>query len=293
MEGMIFDIIRNSFVDGPGIRTAVFFKGCNLKCAWCHNPESQQKQAQMMFYRNKCTGCGKCREVCPNGLKSCSFCGKCALFCPHGARKICGGKMTDEEVLAEVLKDKMFYAASGGGVTFSGGECMLQIDFLTEILKKCKENAIHTAVDTAGGVPWESFEKILPYTDMFLYDIKCADDELHQKYTGVSNRLILENLGRLSDHFSGEIIIRIPVIGGVNDTAEEMQEIANILEKKRYKAVELLPYHKMGEHKYEALGEQPVPFYVPSDEQMKRFAAIIGGNEIGSNSGESTALLHD
>ena len=153
-KAMIFDIQRNSFVDGPGIRTTVFFKGCNLRCKWCHNPESQSFEKQMLFYKDKCTGCGKCREVCPNHLQSCDFCGKCELYCPAEARKICGREYTSDEVLAEVIKDKAFYDNSGGGVTFSGGECMLQLDFLREILEKCKSAGIHTAVDTAGNVPW-------------------------------------------------------------------------------------------------------------------------------------------
>ena len=137
MNAIIFDIERNSYVDGPGIRTTVFFKGCNLHCAWCHNPESQSAKPQMLFYKNKCTGCGKC-----------------TLYCPHDAREICGREYTVDAVLREILKDKSFYEASGGGVTFSGGECMLQIDFLVEILKVCKENGIHTAEDTAGHVPY-------------------------------------------------------------------------------------------------------------------------------------------
>ena len=152
MKATIFDIQRNSYVDGPGIRTTVFFKGCNLHCSWCHNPESQSALPQMMFYKNKCTGCGKCKEKCPNHLESCELCGKCTLYCPHDAREICGKEYTVDEVMREILKDKVFYENSGGGVTFSGGECMLQIDFLEEILKECKKNGIHTAVDTAGHV---------------------------------------------------------------------------------------------------------------------------------------------
>ncbi len=280
MNGTIFDIIRNSFVDGPGVRTTVFLKGCNLKCKWCHNPESQNGNSQMMFYKNKCTGCGKCKEVCHFDLKDCDFCGKCELYCPNDARKICGKEMTSEEVLKEVIKDKAFYDTSGGGVTFSGGECMLQIDFLAEILKKCKENGIHTAVDTAGNVKWESFEKIMPYTDMFLYDVKLATDELHKKWTGVSNILILENLKHLSNEFAGEIIIRIPVIGGVNDNATEMQKIVDILKDIRYKEVELLPYHKMGEHKYEALGATAELFSVPDEKNMEKLRRIVYGKQI-------------
>ncbi len=233
----------------------------------------------MMLYKNKCIGCGKCKETCPYALEACNFCGECEIRCPNDARKICGKDMTPDEVLAEALKDKAFYEASDGGVTFSGGECMLRIDFLTEALKKCKENGIHTAVDTAGHVPYESFERILPYTDMLLYDIKAASPELHKKWTGVSNSLILSNLKRLSAEFYGEIIIRIPIIGGVNDSAAEMQGIAELLRGIKYKSVELLPYHKMGEHKYSALGIDVETFAVPSESDMENIRNIILGGQ--------------
>ena len=265
---MIFDIQRNSFVDGPGIRTTVFFKGCNLRCKWCHNPESQSFDKQMMFYKDKCTGCGKCREVCPNHLQSCDFCGKCELYCPADARKVCGREYTPAEVFAEVIKDKAFYDNSGGGVTFSGGECMLQLDFLCEILEKCKSAGIHTAVDTAGNVPWESFEKILPFTDLFLYDIKAFGAELHREGTGVSNELILENLKNLSGR--ADIIVRIPVIGGYNDNDEEIRQIADFLKQIKIIKAELLPYHAMGEHKYTALGRNTESFNVPNKNFMDR-----------------------
>ena len=215
MKAIIFDIQRGSYVDGPGIRTTVFFKGCNLKCKWCHNPESQSCKKQMLFYKDKCSGCGKCKTVCQYSLKNCDFCGKCALFCPNEAREICGKEYTIEEVFAEIIKDKDFYLSSGGGVTFSGGECMLQIDFLREILQKCKENGIHTAVDTAGSVPWEYFERILPYTDLYLYDVKCISEELHKDGTGAANTLILKNLKKLSKT-EKEIIVRAPVIPEFN-----------------------------------------------------------------------------
>ena len=149
MPGTLFNIQRFCTDDGPGIRTTVFFKGCNLHCAWCHNPESQEGRVQMMFFKNKCTGCGKCKEKCPNRLEFCDLCGKCTIYCPNDAREICGKEYSADEVLAEIIKDKAYYENSGGGVTFSGGECMLQIDFLEEMLKKCKENGILTAVDTA------------------------------------------------------------------------------------------------------------------------------------------------
>ncbi len=285
MNGMIFDIEHGSFVDGPGIRTTVFFKGCNLSCKWCHNPESQQFTGQLLFYSDKCTSCGKCREVCPHELLSCDLCGRCELYCPNDARKLCGTEMTADEILQELLKDKDFYTASGGGVTFSGGECMLQIEFLTELLRRCKENGIHTAVDTAGHVPWMNFEKILPYTDLFLYDVKCASEELHREWTGVSNQLILENLRRISEliagerlheaQFRGKLFIRVPVIGGVNDNEDEIRKIAEILKDIRYSKVELLPYHKMGEYKYGALGKDWEVFTVPDEDRMNGFRRIV------------------
>ncbi len=275
MKAAIFDIERSSFVDGPGIRTTVFFKGCNLRCAWCHNPESQPPHPQMMFYQNKCTGCGKCKEKCPNNLESCELCGKCTLYCPHDAREICGKEYTVDEVMRVILRDKDFYEKSGGGVTFSGGECMLQIEFLKEILKACKENGIHTAVDTAGNVAFERFEEIIPYTDLFLYDVKCYNSEKHKHYTGVSNELILSNLGRLLE-IGNAVWVRIPIIPTVNDTEEEMRDIKAFLNTHRApQKIELLPYHRMGEHKYAALGKDLHTFSVPSEEKMSQLKKIF------------------
>ena len=266
MTATIFDIQRASFVDGPGIRTTVFFKGCNLRCAWCHNPESQSSKKEMLFYKNRCTGCGKCKEKCPNSLEKCDFCGKCALYCPHDAREICGREYTVDKVMREVLKDKTIYENSGGGVTFSGGECMLYIDFLEKILKKCKEEGIHTAVDTAGHVPPEYFERIIPYTDLFLYDVKISDDEKYKEYVGVGNELILSNLERLFS-LGCRVIVRTPVIVGVNDSEEEIKTIKKIAE--RAEKIELLPYHAMGEHKYAALGKDAQHFEAPQKEKME------------------------
>jgi len=279
-KATIFDIQRASMVDGPGIRTTVFFKGCNLKCKWCHNPESQSFQPQLLFYKNKCTNCGECVRVCPYQLQKCEFCGQCELYCPNDARKMCGKQQTAEELLKEVIKDKAFYDTSGGGVTFSGGECMLQATVLLELLKLCKESDIHTAVDTAGCVAWDKFESILPYTDMFLYDVKCFSEGLHIQGTGVSNKLILENLRRLSAEFSGDIIIRIPVIPGFNDDPKEIQAMAEFLNCLRIKEVELLPYHKMGEHKYEAAGMAFTEYTVPEKEKMEGYKSLFCGNTI-------------
>ena len=273
-RAIIFDIVRNSFVDGPGIRTTVFFKGCNLRCAWCHNPESQDFKPQMMFYQDKCTGCGKCKEICPTP-DNCILCGKCTFYCPADARKVCGKEYTVDEVFAEIIKDKAYYDNSGGGVTFSGGECMLQIDFLLELLKKCKENGIHTAVDTAGHIPFESFEKILPYTDLFLYDVKIFDSELHKKYVGVGNKIILENLSKLFQA-NAKIWIRIPVIAGINDSLQEMQCIKKFLfAYGKPEKIELLPYHAMGENKYAAIGRDVQRFIPPDNNKLKELKDIF------------------
>lgn len=274
MQATIFDIQRNSFVDGPGIRTTVFFKGCNLKCEWCHNPESQKTNKQMLFYRDKCTKCGRCKDVCPNSLEKCDFCGRCEIFCPTDARKVCGKEYSVEEIFAEIKKDMSFYDNSGGGVTFSGGECMLQAEFLCEILKKCKEHGIHTAVDTAGCVAWESFEKILPYTDLFLYDIKIFDSQKHKKYTGVGNELILDNLRKLFEH-DANVFIRIPIIKEVNASVDEILKIKAFLKPYKPLGTELLPYHSMGTHKYDALGIKATDFSAPDKVLMDKLKASL------------------
>ena len=203
------------------------------------------------------------------------MCGKCTDICPNDARKICGKEYTVDEVFKIICKDKTFYTTSGGGATFSGGECMLHIDFLKEILKKCKEHGIHTAVDTAGNIPWQYFEKIMMDTDLFLYDIKCFSEQLYIEGTGTSNKLILDNLKKLSDTFKGDIIIRIPVISGFNDEVQEIMSIAEFLKNIHYDAIELLPYHKMGEHKYLALGIECNACSVPEKENMEKYRQLL------------------
>lgn len=261
MKATIFDIQRNSYVDGPGIRTTVFFKGCNLRCKWCHNPESQNFEKEILFYKNKCTVCGRCQNLTVRDEK---------FFCFNDAKEICGKEYTVDEIFAELIKDKTFYETSGGGVTFSGGECMLQTEFLEEILKKCKENNIHTAIDTAGHIKWESFERIIPYTDMFLYDIKIMDSEKHKKYTGVGNELILTNLTKLLE--SGvRVWVRVPVISGVNDNEEEIKKINMFFKMSGYpEKIELLPYHAMGEHKYSALNKGAEKFCTPDKDKISK-----------------------
>lgn len=250
----IFDIQRNSFVDGPGIRTTVFFKGCNLNCKWCHNPESQSFKKEILFYQNRCTGCGRCKNIT---IEDTDF------RCFNSAKEFCGKEYTVDDIFREVQKDRAFFEASGGGVTFSGGECMLQIDFLVEILKKCKENGIHTAIDTAGHLPFEYFERVLPYTDLFLYDIKLMNEQKHKEYTGVTNQLILKNLIKLLQS-DARVWVRIPLIHGVNDTEEEALNIRAFFDANGYpENTEPLPYHSMGEHKYAALGRIGEKFDAP------------------------------
>ena len=277
-KAIIFDIQHNAVVDGPGIRTTVFFKGCNLRCLWCHNPESQHFEPQLLFYRDRCKHCGKCLEKCPNRLERCDLCGKCADYCPAEARQICGKTYTVSEVLEEILADRLFYETSGGGATFSGGECMLQLDFLTKALKRCRENGIFTAVDTAGCVPYSSFEAVLPYTDLFLYDIKMMDAEKHRRYTGADNAAILANLARLLQA-GRRVWVRIPVMAGVNDSEDEMLAVRAFFGEHGFpEKTELLPYHGMGEAKYRAMGQEPAPFAPPDKERLAALAGILSPN---------------
>ena len=270
--GIIFDIAHGSFVDGPGIRTTVFFKGCNLRCAWCHNPESQAFSPELLHYRDQCISCGKCESICHRD--SCILCGTCALYCPVSARELCGKSVSLQEVMDEILIDRDFYGQTGG-LTVSGGECMLQPDFLESLLKAAKRKGIHTAVDTAGNVPWSVFERILPYTDLFLYDVKSMDSAVHRQYTGVENTLILQNLQELLRRRT-PLWIRMPIIPGVNDTQQEMTALRSFLDQHgQPEKIELLPYHAMGENKARALDREPVCFPVPAADYMERLRAIL------------------
>ena len=262
IKGNIFDIERSSLYDGPGIRTTVFFKGCNLNCRWCHNPESKLKKPQLMYYKNKCVSCSACFQVCENNAvlsdfsvdrSKCVSCGKCASECFSGARKFCGGLKTVNEVFEIINEDAVFYKNSGGGVTFSGGEPMLQVDFLVEVANMCKKAGISVAVDTAGDVPFESFLKIIPLVDIILFDVKCITEDLHVKGVGSSNKRILENLTKLSSLSGFDIIVRTPIIPNFNDGEIEQNKIDNFVKKLRVIKHEKLPYHELGVSKIEAL----------------------------------------
>ena len=247
---LIFDIKRSTTADGPGVRTAIFFKGCNLDCYWCHNPESKSAEREKAFFKEKCISCGACRKICENDGKCCTVCGKCVKTCPTGAVKIYGKEYTPDELFEIIKRDAPYFDATGGGVTLSGGECMLYPDFVTEIAKRCHTCQISVAVDTAGAVPFSSFEKVLPYVNLFLYDIKCTDPELHKKGTGRDNSLILENLNKLLKA-SVRAKIRVPLIPGFND-GDELEKIKSFCEN-RGLPYELLPYHDYGENKKIAL----------------------------------------
>jgi len=264
-KGIIFDIQRFSLHDGPGIRTLVFLKGCYLKCSWCSNPESQQLEPELFFNPNKCIGCQNCLMACPNEAISvesnqlsfkrhlCQNCGRCADVCYAEARLMKGGRMSADQVLQEVLKDGAFYTNSGGGVTLGGGEPLVQADFAAAILKKCKGKMLHTAVETAGCVPWPLMEKVIPYTDLFLYDVKHMDSKIHQQNTGVDNQLIVANLERLIER-GKEVVVCTPLIPGFNDSADQISAIARHVASLGIKEMHLLPYHRFGEGKYRLLG---------------------------------------
>lgn len=244
MTGRVFDIQRFSVHDGPGIRTTVFMKGCPLRCKWCHNPEGLQNAPQLQFFKEKCIGCGACgkRECLSDADK-----------CPAEALKVCGKEFTVDDIVDIALKDRTFYS-DVGGVTFSGGECLLQADFVVETLEKLKLNNIRTAIDTSGCVPWENIKNTLGACDLYLYDVKCISPQLHKDFTGVDNALILENLKKLS--LTGKNIwIRVPVIPSFNDNEKEMTAIAEFVSGlNNIEQVTLIPYHKLGVSKYETLG---------------------------------------
>jgi len=265
--GVIFDIQRFSVHDGPGIRTLVFFKGCPLACLWCSNPESQRFGAEVLFDAERCVACGGCVEACPHRAvrregdrveyerEACVACGRCVDVCYAEARTLAGRQVTVAEVLTEVCKDAPFFARSGGGVTLGGGEPLAQAEFALAILRECRAQDIHTAIETCGHVPWSAIEAILPWTDLFLFDLKHLDTLKHRSHTGGDVNRIVSNLRQLAT--SGACVtVRVPVVPDFNDTPKDIRSIADQVVSLGIRELHLLPYHRLGQNKYRLLGRQ-------------------------------------
>ena len=280
MKGIVFDIKRYSIHDGPGLRTTVFFKGCPLRCLWCHNPESQKLKPQIVWYENRCMGCLDCYNACSfNAIDikdaisivedRCTLCGDCIKACSTGALEIIGKEYEVVELVKEILKDELFFE-NGGGVTISGGEPFVQYEFLLALLKRLKEEKLHIALDTTGYSKEEELIETIQYVSLFLYDLKLMDSKKHKRYTGVENEMILNNLEAL-DRNNAKIAIRIPIIPTINDDNKNIKETAEFLSKlNNIDSVDLLPFHNMMLDKYKRL---KIPFLVgnikkPTDEKM-------------------------
>ncbi len=297
MNGTIFNIQHYCVHDGPGVRTGVFFKGCPLRCRWCANPESNELRPQLMYDALKCIGCGYCVDACPTGAvlptsgpvkqdrSRCTGCGLCVTACRTSAREIAGRTVSADEVMKEIRMDALFYG-SDGGVTLTGGECLLQPDFALELLRRSKAEGIGTAIETSGYTQFETFERIAPYLDIALYDVKVMDGEKHRQYTGVSNERILENLRRLSAELGIPVIARTPLIPGVNDDEANLRAMGTFLREQvpTLREVDLLPYHRLGEGKWaqlEAAEHREVDTHVPGETELEACRKLL--REYGLN----------
>jgi pyruvate formate lyase activating enzyme len=294
MTGRLFNIQRFSIHDGPGIRTTVFLKGCTLACAWCHNPESIAREPELVFFPHRCIGCRGCTEACPTGAltlegerrqhrpERCRLCGRCADACVAGALVLEGREATVAEVIAEVLKDQPFYERSGGGVTLSGGEPLLQPDFAADLLARCRAHGLHTCLDTAAHAPWDAFEAVLPHTDLVLLDLKLMDPERHRMATGVTNEVILANARRLGGQDSrgrlshtASLIVRVPIVPGWTDDDANLAAIAEFVRGfPNLDHVELLPYHRLAESKYLRL-QRPYPLEGTPPPSRERLDSLL------------------
>lgn len=278
MPGAITTIQRLSIHDGPGIRSTVFLKGCNMRCRWCHNPETWQTGPSLQQVQDKCICCGHCIQACPSGAISvtdghiridralCTVCGRCADACVSRSLTLIGEQVTPEELLRRVLRDKVHYDNSGGGVTLSGGEPTLQKDFCKEFLRLCKDAGLHTAIETNLACPEKTLDELIPLVDLWMCDLKIADDGKHRLNTGVSNATTLRNLAHLSSE-RVRLVVRTPVIPGVNDSEQDLRALCEFIKDLNLEYYELLPYHSMGLYKFPTLGmENPLP---PTDDMAK------------------------
>ena len=293
MMGNVFDIQRFSIHDGPGIRVTIFLKGCSLRCKWCHNPEGQNSGKSLRFIPNLCINCQKCK-ACPQGVHSfidnihhidfskCKGCSLCVNSCPANALILYGKEMSPKEVADEVLKDKD-YITNGGGITFSGGEPLLQSNFIIECVNETRKDIpnLHVCIDTAGLIPYENIKKLLHIANIFLFDIKAISEDKHILGTGYSNKTILENLHKL-DKENKDIWIRVPIIPGINDSNDELELIADEINSlKNVKRVTLIPYHSLGHTKYDEMGMEYHYDYhlsIPEErlEEIKKLFALKG-----------------
>jgi pyruvate formate lyase activating enzyme len=268
LKGLVFDLQRYSIHDGPGIRTVVFLKGCPLNCLWCCNPESQRMVPELEFRSSLCRQCGKCISVCPetaihpdvsispaqkiDRLK-CTLCGECAEICPYKALRISGEWMETGEVLGVCLKDADIFRRSTGGVTISGGEPLAQAEFSLQLLNKLHEKNIHTAIETTGLAAWETIQQFIPFTGLFLFDIKHTNPEHHISLTGISNLTILSNLEKLAQA-NAKIILRIPIVPGYNDDSQNILAVCDLAKKFQIQEIHLMPFHQFGKEKYVRFG---------------------------------------